>query len=200
MKPLVYSDIGIINGATVGKGGISTLPVATRLFSVLHGIFRGHPGRFALGFPMMREREYRHPGHIFRVFMESEEDWRIVYGELDRHERIGSRIHLFKDPFPVPENFSGPWIEYRRFRIPSRKSTQFKDKETGIRLEKSSNVRENRLDLSEKWPFFMIRSQSTGHCFSLHIEKKEGIPIGMCLPDGFGLSTGSKPFSLPMVG
>ncbi len=200
MKPRIYSDIRIRDGATVGEGGIPTLPVATFLFSVLHGVFRNNPGRFALGFPLMREGERRHPGHVFRVFAESEEDWKIVYEELDKHERIGSRIHLFREPLLIPENYSGPWIEYRRFRIPTRKSTQFRGehKERIPRSSQGIDLRQKRIDASAEWPFFRLRSKTTGTIFSLHITKRNGERTDICCPDGYGLSGTTHSFSLPM--
>jgi len=197
MNPTFYSDIRIKSGATIGEGGISTLPVATRLFSALHGIFYRYPGKFALAFPLMKEKEHRHPGHIFRVFFASEEDWSIVFGELDKNEQIGSRIFMSKNPVRVPENFDGPWIEYRRFRVPGRKSTRIRGNASPD--IKSPVVREKRLELAENLPFFVTKSRSTGQVFSLHIMKILSSRKDPGSPDGFGLSTHANSFSLPMV-
>lgn len=197
MNSSFYADIRIKSGATIGEGGISTLPVATRLFAVLHGIFHRHPKKFALGLPLMTEGEHRHPGHIFRFFFALEEDWRIVFSELDNHERIGAQIFLPKNPVRVPENFDGPWVEYRRLRIPGRKSSMIRGDNPGN--IKPPVVREKRLDLAENCPFFVTKSKSTGQVFSLHIVREITTRKVSGFPDGFGLSTPSNSFSLPMV-
>lgn len=197
MKPQFYADIRIRNGATVGGGGITTLPVATRLFSVLHGIFHANPGRFAVGFPLMTDGEHRHPGHVFRVFFESEDDWtHLLRKELDKNERIGAYVFLPEKPKKVSDTFSGPWIEYRRFRIPTRKSTHLRgDASPEV---KASLCREKRLEIAESFPFFRIYSKSTGKRFSLHISSLQGRPTAFCSPDSFGLSRAQNAFALPM--
>ena len=197
MRPCFYADIRIRNGATVGKGGIGSLPVATRLLSVLHGIFRSHPGRFALGFPLMTEGEFRHPGHVFRVFFESEDEWReILWKELNQNERIGAFVFLPETPKKVPVSFSGPWIEYSRFRVPTRKSCSPRG-EAPMGWTPSS-LREKRSERAEQFPFFRLHSKSTGERFSLHVARREGHPTSECFPDSFGLSRGQNSFALPM--
>ena len=186
MNPRTYFDIEVRGAASTGGGQIPALPVMTRLVGVLHGIIRDHPGKFALALPRMKTGELRHPGHVVRVFAESQDDLDVVVDALTANERIQGYVS-FGYPKKVPDDFSGPWKEYRRFRVPGN----------GSRLEK---CRDYRLQAANKLPFFRSASKSNGHAFSLHVDCIDGAPSSDCRPDSYGLSVATRPFALPVLG
>lgn len=185
MNPRAYFDIEVRGAASTGGGQVPALPVMTRLVGVLHGIIRDHPGKIALALPRMKTGELRHPGHVVRVFAESQVDLDVVVDALTANERIHGYVS-FGYPKKVPDNFNGPWKEYRRYRIPGN----------GSRLEK---CRDYRLQAADKLPFFRSASKSNGHAFSLHINCLDGSPSMDCRPDSYGLSVATRPFALPVI-
>ncbi|MDP1606306.1 MAG: type I-F CRISPR-associated endoribonuclease Cas6/Csy4 [Rhodocyclaceae bacterium] len=185
MKPNAYFDIEIRGAASAGAGQIPALPVVTRLISLLHSIFRDHPGRFAMALPGMRTGENRHPGHVVRVFTENRDDLYLIQDALQQNERIHGYV-LYGRHNDVPENFDGEWIEYRRYRIPGTRS----------RLEK---CREYRIKHADSLPYVRLGSKSTGQAFSLYFELRPGEKTGDCEPDSYGLSIPTKRFCLPDI-
>jgi hypothetical protein len=185
MNPSVYLDLEVRNGASTGEARWSSLPVVTRLMSILHGVFRTYPGRFALAFPRMRAGEAYHPGHIVRVFAEKREDLDFLVSDLDSNPRIAGYVRIGYAR-PVPAEFPGPWKEYRRFRIPGR----------GSRLER---CRAYRIQAGDTLPYFKLGSRSTGQTFSIRIECRDGAPSARCQPDSYGLSVATRQFALPQL-
>lgn len=175
MKPAFYV------GLEVASGG--SLPVMTRLVQILHGIQRDRPGLLALAFPRLRKGEGRHPGNLVRVFSDSPENLQQVGGLLQENERMRGYIRYLPVK-AVPEDFHGPWIEYRRVRIPGK----------GSRLEES---RANKLAMAEELPFLRAASKTNGHGFSLHIDAIPGAKTAECEPDSYGLSVSTRAFALP---
>ncbi len=186
MKPNAYFDIEVRGASSSGAGQIPALPVVTRLISLLHSLFRDHPGRFALALPGMRTGENRHPGHIVRVFAENRDDlYDLIQSALQQNERIHGYV-LYGRHSDVPENFDGEWVEYRRYRIPGTRS----------RLEK---CREYRMNHADSLPYVRLGSKSTGQAFSLYFEVRSGEKTVDCEPDSYGLSLPSKRFCLPHI-
>ena len=185
MNPRTYFDIEVRGAASTGGGQMPALPVMTRLMGVLHGIIRDHPGKIAVALPRMKTGEFRHPGHVVRVFAEVQGDLDAVVDALSANERIQGYVS-FGYPKKVPDDYSGPWKEYRRFRVPGNSS----------RLEK---CRDYRLQAANKLPFFRYASKSNGHAFSLHVDCIDGAPSGDCQPDSYGLSVATRPFALPVL-
>lgn len=164
--------------------GTLTLPVVSRLVAVLHGAFRQMPGRYALAFPAMREGDYRHPGHIIRVFMRSRDEADELLEAIEQH-------HIFRDHCSglarvkrVPEAHGCRLLAYMRFRIPNRKSN-------------STKVRVRKLNESESLPYIKFVSRSTGFNFSLHVQVHELQEQGEFLPNSYGVATRTKMFALP---
>ena len=194
MKNLFYSDVRI------NRVSGDVLSIGTMLFSVLHGIFKSNEGKYALALPSIRTGDtVRHPGSIFRVFYENEDEGNRLFLLLTGHKSLGDKIAVSPRPIPVPSDFSGEWAEYRRFRIPSRKSTMLRDS-MGNRSGITTSLRIKRMNLAESLPFFRFNSKSTGQAFSLHIEQREGTPGEVFSPDGFGLSSETRSFALPVLG
>lgn len=185
MKPKEYLDIEVRGASSGGGGRIPAIPLITRLVAILHGVFRNHPGRFALAFPRMKTGDLRHPGHVLRVFAESRDDLDIIVDSLRKNERIAGYIRV-NYPRRVPDDFDGPWKEYRRYRIPGN----------GSRLEQ---CRDWRLKHAGSLPFLRLRSKGNGHIFSFHIEEREGGRTDDCRPDSYGLSVPSRAFALPVM-
>ena len=185
MSPRAYFDIEVRGASSRGAGQIPALPVMTRLFHVLHGIIRKHPGCYALAFPNMKSGKSRHPGHIIRIFADSRDDLDKIVNSLTENERIHGYIR-YGYPKTVPDNFKGPWKEYRRYRVPG----------TGSRLDK---CRQHRLNTSENLPYFRATSKSNAQGFVLFVECLDGAPSSECKPDSYGLSVPTRAFSLPML-
>lgn len=185
MIPRAYCDLEVRGASSKGAGQVPALPVMTRLVRVLHGIFRNHPSRFALAFPRMQSGESRHPGHVVRVFADSRDDLDVVVEALTANERIHGYIS-YGYPKKVPEDFRGPWKEYRRYRIPG----------TGSRLDK---CRQYRLDAAERLPHFRSASKSNGQGFVIFVECRDGVASSDCQPDSYGLSLPTRAFALPMA-
>jgi hypothetical protein len=185
MNPRAYFDIEALGASSTGGGQIPALPVITRLVSVLHGIFRLHPGRFALAFPRLKSGESRHPGHVVRVFADTREDLDIIVEALTANQRIHGYVR-YGYPKSVSPDFKGPWKEYRRYRIPGN----------GSRLEK---CRQYRLEAAESLPYLRMASKSNGQGFVLFVDCRDGAAPGDCEPDSYGLSLPSRAFALPMV-
>lgn len=183
LVPKEYFDVEVRGASSSGGGRIPALPVVTRLVSILHGIFREYPGRFALAFPRMQTGEHRHPGHVVRLFASSRDDLDIVHKALEENDRIAKYVRTGY-PKKVPDDFNGPWVEFRRYRIPGN----------GSRL---LQCRSYRLKAGENLPFLRLMSKGNRNVFSFHIERREGKRPATCQPDSYGFSVPSRAFALP---
>lgn len=180
MRPEHYFTIEVPES---GRGsGFPRPVVAGAILRVLHGAFRQYPGKFALALP----------GELFsglRVFAQSREDLDLLVASIDAHPVIRDYARIGY-PRTVPPGYAGTWKQYSRYRIPTRKA----DREPDGRLRRA---RIERADQG-KLPFFIIPSRSSGQRFSLYLEVSEGIAsAGECMPDSYGFSVASRPFSLP---
>lgn len=185
MLPKRFLDIDVRGAASHGPGAMAAIPVLSRLLSALHKIFDSYPGRFAIALPRMRTGRARHPGNLMRVFAEHRADLDIISAALATNDRILGYVRIGVT-LDVPEEPPLGWVEYRRFRVPGRTS----------RLDK---CREYRLGASEELPYLRIGSASNGQAFSVHIAALPGSRPQICEPNGYGLSTATRPFALPVV-
>lgn len=181
MRPLSYFDIEV-RSSNMQEGALMALPVMARLMRNLHGYFAQHPDTFAIAFPRLRMGEHRHPGNVIRIFAENRDAFEDLVTWIENNTRIASYVAK-SYPREVEKQKIIGWIEYRRYRIPSRSS----------RLQV---CRDSRIKSSEQVPYLRIAS-SVGEAFSMHIIANEGIKTDICNPTSYGLS-GSKPFSLPV--
>ncbi|EIC20987.1 CRISPR-associated protein (Cas_Csy4) [Thiorhodovibrio frisius] len=158
--------------------------VASRALREMHGIFRETPGQYALALP-------DHPrvgrGRL-RIFAEKS-------GDL---ERLAYRLRelpvRFSDIANVPQDYSGPYRRYSRYRIQSRK--QERDYKGTLRLRRMREAE------AEQMPWFNMRSGSTGQEFRLYVsvaDDAEGSLADSCEPDSYGLSVATRPFALPLL-
>jgi CRISPR-associated endoribonuclease Cas6/Csy4 subtype I-F len=190
MKPAIYVDLEVLAGDHSGES--MPIPVlAGAALDVLHGAFRHHPGRYALALPGVSPGKAHGPGRILRVFAGSRDDLDTLVAIVSGHPIIRDYTR-WGYPRPVPEDFSGPWIEYRRYRIPSQKSLR----------KPNDTLRERRMLAAGQlgFPYFHTRSRSNGQQFLLYVQALEASEGGSaCQPDGYGLSVTSRPFAVPQI-
>lgn len=178
MRPNFFMDLDI------RCSGVQ-IPVACgRVMHVLHGAFRQMPDKFAIAFPA--------EGSIFstmRVFASSIEDLLALQAAVEMHESFEDHAHP-RAVKAVPGDFTGEWVSYVRFRIPTRKS----DRHEGAPL------RLRRMREADDLPYLRLHSRSSRTSFSLHFNPAVvNKPEGECLPDSYGLSTTTKVFGLPRL-
>ncbi|TCT18043.1 type I-F CRISPR-associated endoribonuclease Cas6/Csy4 [Thiobaca trueperi] len=148
----------------------------------LHGLFAETPACYALALP-----DYPHNAFgRLRVFATTAPELeRLAYRLRNHALRIGD-IRL------VPEDFSGAWRCYRRYRIPTRAQERHAD--GTLRVRRIREADEARL------PYFDMQSASTQQVFRLYVQRLDSEPTpGDCLPDNYGLSVSTRCFALPDV-
>lgn len=182
MQPLYYFDV-TVRGTNMQDGVTMSLPVMARLLRILHGYFAHHPNKFAIAFPRLRMGEFRHPGNIIRVFAESRDEFDGVEDWIGANERVAPYVTKSYVLRVDPQKIFG-WMEYRRYRIPSRNSRLLV-------------CRDNRIKSSEEVPYLRM-SSSCGEAFSMHISASPGVESERCTPTSYGLS-GEARFSLPVL-
>ncbi len=190
MKPVVYVDLEVLAGGHDGESMPAPI-LAGAALEVLHGAFRQWPGRYALALPDVSPDKANAPGRILRVFAGSRDDLDALVAAIGGHPIIRDYARIGY-PRPVPGEFSGPWIEYRRYRIPAQKSLR----------KPGDTLRERRMRAARErgLPFFQTRSRSNGQSFMLYVEALD-VATGdvECQPDSYGLSVSSRPFAIPRI-
>lgn len=191
MKPNYYIDIVTKSISASSPDAMTALPVMTRIMSVMHGIIRTKSLPLAIALPKMQEGTHRHPGTMVRVFSDTLENLQIVQNDIAANLRLAPYVHCHF-PKSVPKKFVGPWVEYRRFRIPAERS-------------RCRELREQCLHDGENLPFFRLASKATQQAFSLHVKcVKKIMPDDYsstvnCMPDSYGLSNTERTFFLPSL-
>lgn len=186
-----YVDI-ILDGAS---GEISYPVIANQVLSVLHGAFKALDKVFALSLPNCLPGKKTSIGNRLRVFSTSEESLKTLLAAIEDHFIVRDYC-AFKKIQGVPEDFNGPWVEYRRFR-PSNKNADRNngDESISLRERRMQDARERRL------PYFILRSQSNLQGFSLIVEPRkfaqdQSVEVA---PDKYGLSVSSRSFGVPQI-
>ena len=183
MTPQVYVDLRVL---PLGEQGIAVAnPRTTGLvFGAVHRCFRQRTGRFAVAFPQSRGFL-----SIIRVFASSRDDLDELAESLSALPSIRDYASLAY-PRTVPIDYAGPWLQYRRYRIPSRAA----DRHAG------APCRARRILEAEKMrlPYLLMHSTSTQQNFGLRFEIKLGQRNETeCHPDGYGFARANSIFSLP---
>lgn len=176
------------------------LPIATHalrqeLLNLLHAAFRAHPDRYAIAFPEWQgrtgTRAYRTLGNQIRLFAQTPE--RLVW----LLESLSARVDLVRQirvspPESLPDDYAGPWVEYRRVRPPKIPA----DVSERARLD-LERVRQQIVSC----PDFEVVSRQNGHAFRVFIEQRPPLaPAQMATeihPDSYGLSVKDRAFALP---
>lgn len=177
MEPRCYVDIKL--------GRQAPLVAATIILKALHGLFRRQPGDYALALP-----DYPRPFPRIRIFAGSREALDQLVAAAESHSAFSEVAH-FGYPKAVPEDFPGPWVSYRRYRIPTRKAERKPD--GSLRLRRIQAADEARL------PYFSLRSDSNGNTWRLYVQAVDASSGGTAEPDAYGLATASRPFGLPAL-
>ena len=190
MKPAIYFDLNVLAGDDGGES-IPAPILAGAALDVLHGAFRQNPGRYALALPNVLPGKTNAPRRILRVFAGNRDDLDTLVAMIIGHPVIRDYTRIGY-PRPVPTDFQGPWIEYRRYRIPAQKSLRKPD----------DTLRERRLQAAKEQglPYFYARSRSTHQQFVLYVQAVASQTGSTeCQPDSYGLSVSSRPFSIPQM-
>jgi len=191
MRPLRYMDFELLASDT--GAGIPGPVIASNLLQALHGFFAGHRGNYALALPGWGDGTMDTTGYPWRAL-------RVFAPDLEALDRLmaGVANHpIVRDytrpgfPRPVPPSFDGKWVEYRRYRISSRKAGV-----DGLRHRRLTAAMERAL------PYFKVRSRSNGQPFILAVEPRPapaGTVNAQVQPDSYGLSVQSRAFALPHI-
>lgn len=192
MNPCHYLDFTIAEPAPDDGAGPSraaaSLPapvLAGAALKVLHGAFRNAPRRYALALP----RHGRQPFVVLRVFAGERDHLHALVETVEAHPVIRDYTRLGY-PRRVPEDFAGTWTEFRRYRIPARRSGR----------KPGDDLRERRMTQAAeaRLPYFILQSRSNGQQFGLYVEVRAGAPnAGESEPDSYGLAVSTRPFALP---
>lgn len=176
MKPRCYVDL---------RFGPRAAPTAAALaLGVLHGVFRQHPGQYALALP-----DYPRSFPRLRVFAGSREALDRLVAATDSHAGFSGLVE-YSYPKTLPDGFAGPWISYRRYRIPSRKAERNPD----------ANLRLRRMQAADTagLPYFVLHSQSNRQVWRLYVQAQPATTVtDEAEPDAYGLATASRPFGVP---
>jgi hypothetical protein len=220
MQPNWFVDIEVRGAGNQLAAHSIALPVMARLMYILHGIFKQEDRNqyqdkeknhepppetqnpYAIALPKMKEGgDYApYPGHVVRVFADNEKRLIDLVKNLSENERLLSYITFSKARYLEEKYLTGRFFEYRRFRVPNKKSAL-------------TEVRERRWQEAKRWPYLYFKSKSQKTIFSLHIEqvtvdnalltKQENDPNqstkATYFPDYYGLSTKARPVYLPEV-
>jgi len=183
MSARTYLDIDT-RGAE--DAGVSPPLMRGRLLSILHGCFQKQPGRYAVALT-------NHPGTL-RVFTTDRSEFDALVEAMSPSPWIRDYARIGY-PRTVPDNFQGPWVSFRRFRIPTvRSDRDAVDGTSALRDRRITEARAKRME------YFHLQSRSTTQNFVLIVER---VPcdgdIGRFKPDSYGFSTTSNTFALPAV-
>lgn len=178
MQPRYYFDIAI-------QPGFSG-PVMDMLMNTLHLAFARSDRQYAVAWPYAQRGKRRSLGSIVRVFSSS----RDALDDLVTCVSSASVVDQYCAIMPirsVPADFEGDWLEYRRIRVPGRRSA-------------FADARLKRLEEAEKLPHFRVFSRSTGQRFPLFVDViMHDAAADECRPDGYGLSVATRAFRLPAL-
>ena len=181
-----YVDLHVAQGA-----GVHATPIIARAFGLVHAVHQRQAIALACAFPTMRMGHACHPGNQLRLFGLARDAIDQVADELELHPFVREYVRMGRVR-AVPEGFSGPWTEYRRYRIPGRSS----------RLTES---RGRRIEAGNSLPFLHSHSKSSGQAFSIRVlalPHTQALPQSLdkttgIAPDSYGLAVPTRPFAVP---
>ena len=183
MKANAYVDIETLGAEDTG---LAPPLMRSRLLSILHGYFEQQPGRHAVALT-------HNPGTL-RIFATARTDFDAMVTAIGSHPWVRDYARVGY-PREAPPNFQGPWMAFRRYRIPTVKSDR--NAVDGVSLLRERRIAEAR---SKRLEYFRLQSRSTNQVFVLTVER---IPCTTArsefTPDSYGLSTTSNVFGLPQV-
>lgn len=155
-----------------------------RLMSILHGVFRSKPETFAIALPARGFSS-------LRVFARDRADLDFLAGAIQSNWFIRDYTRLGY-PVSVPADYAGPWVSYRRYRIPAVKSDR--NAEPG-----QPTLGQRRSAQAEKdgLVYLISHSESNQQKFSLYVQSVAGDGPGEFKPNSYGLASSERVFALP---
>ncbi|MDE3020555.1 MAG: type I-F CRISPR-associated endoribonuclease Cas6/Csy4 [Pseudomonadota bacterium] len=167
MKAKCYIDFSAIT-----MEGIVPYDVIAKAFHVLHGVFGGSVGKYAIALPKARSGSTkRSVGNVIRIFAGNASDLYALLDKVRGHHLMRDYVQtsVIKD---VPADFRGSWSVHRRARI---------QKNDGIN-------RDVTILRAKESPYLEIRS-SKGGVFPLRIIVEKGMPQATEFePNSYGLA------------
>lgn len=207
MKPAFYFNVSVTTKAFQGgPAGVSILAIS-KTVHVVHSVAAIAKIEFASAFPNASIGVVKHhPGTVLRIFTQTREHSEIVADGVEACEALKGYMQMGRIR-AVPQELSCS-VEYRLFRMASRKAydaTQGKIGKSGIAWQEPARVPagerwSRRLRTAESLPYLRMRS-STGNEFSIRFttEVVDGPCSEECSPNGYGFSTATRPFRLPLI-
>ena len=183
MTPNFYLDIEVVGG---DDSGLSLPSLRSLMFMKLHSRFKKSPGAFAIGIPRLSK------GKSLRVFATTQAEIEsLVAGLAD--DTWFRDYAQFRGVKPVPQDYSGGWVAFARYRIPTVKSDRHATGDTSsLRDRRLAYARDKRLE------YFNVRSSSTSQAFSLTVERLDGASLPKeGEPNSYGLCSRLAPLGLP---
>jgi len=161
---------------------------ASAIVRVMHGAFRQAPGRYALAMPSHARLAHS----VLRVFASDRDELDTLIANIREAPSLLEQavIHY---PRSVPENYTGSWSIYQRFRISARRAERIPGRSVRLKRVQEANTRE--------LPFFQMKSESNGGRFRLYWSVRpytgSDPQVQESTPDSWGLSTTTNPVPLP---
>lgn len=176
------------------QGELSGPVIANQVMPVLHGAFKKLDGTFALALPNCLPNRKSGIGNKLRIFTLRLSDINALVSAIKDHFTVRDYCEI-TPACEVPEGFAGPWVEYRRYR-PSNKNAE-RNADNG-----QAPLRERRIRTAgeQMLPYFVLRSTTNQHGFSLIVEPRESqYSETEIMPDSYGLSVSSRSFAVPQL-
>jgi hypothetical protein len=184
MTPRIYVDICLSN--QLGGNVSARAAGASLLMRSLHLCFTQMPGKFALALPDIQSSSPLKRLGRFRVFSENQDHLNALIAQLKQGGNFG-RVFEAHYPEQVPNDFSGPWLAYRRLRIKSRRVPQCRAKTIRRCMEEGKTW----VDMSSK---------ENGQRFRMYLDVVPGIQADEPMAtNSYGLSVASSPLYLPHI-
>lgn len=189
MKPNSFLDVRIRQGLP------STSRAMAGVVGALHLMMAQAPDTLALAWPRAKEGNLPTPGHVLRIWGPDQQTLEEVAQRLKDNADLSPVITM--GGITVLSSWSGPLIQYRRFRIPARRQ---KDPNP-VRVEAQSRRRAAKLERAGSVPYLNIQSSSNKNFFRLMFEatlhESGSGSEGVGQSDSYGLSKHESPLWLP---
>lgn len=165
--------------------------VMAEVVMLVHG--QGFAGKVAMAFPQMKTGALPTPGTTLRLWADA--DTLRQARELVASSPLATSVRL--GAVETVGEWKGSWIEYRRFRVPSRRKKDL----TPERVEARAKKRAEKIERASSLPFLNMGSRSTSQNFRLMFDPivHDDNVQGVFSPDGFGLSSEQNPVRVPFL-
>jgi CRISPR-associated endoribonuclease Cas6/Csy4 subtype I-F len=185
-----YMDIRLIPSA-----GMTPPTLAAEVVKKVHACLQVHPGAIALALPECAAGPDRKIGTLVRLFATDASHLNATADEIEAHKAI-SGMAVPTRIREVPAETTR-WVAYTRFRLPNRRRQA---KDTDAFAVRRQQLRAERMAVIDTLPTLYMSSATNGHRYGMGIQVVEcdhASPQGTL--NGYGLSSQSSPFWLPMV-